>query len=146
MPRVGVFICWCGTNIAGTVDIGKVIEDVRSFPDVVYVDEYRYLCSEVGQELIKKAIETERLDRVVVGTCSPRMHEITFRRAVSEAGLNPYLLEVANIREQCSWVHRNMDEATAKATALIRAAVAKVALNNPLDAPRMEVEKRALVI
>ncbi|MDW7739123.1 MAG: CoB--CoM heterodisulfide reductase iron-sulfur subunit A family protein [Bacillota bacterium] len=146
MPRTGVFICHCGTNIAGTVDIEKTVKASRSFPGVVHADDYRYLCSEMGQDIIKNAIKDNNLDRVVVGTCSPRMHEQTFRKAASEAGLNPYMVEVANIREHCSWVHRNMDEATPKAVALVRAAAAKAALNDPLEAPAIEVEKRALVI
>ena len=146
MPRTGVFICHCGTNIAGTVNIDQAIEASRDFPGVVHADEYRYLCSEMGQDIIKKAIEDNNLDRVVVGTCSPRMHENTFRKAAAEAGLNPYLLEVANIREHCSWVHKNMEEATPKAIALLRAAAAKVVLNEALEAPKLEVEKRALVI
>ncbi|HED23709.1 MAG TPA: CoB--CoM heterodisulfide reductase iron-sulfur subunit A family protein [Firmicutes bacterium] len=146
MPRTGVFICHCGTNIAATVDIDKVVEAARSFPGVVHAEDYRYLCSEVGQDLIKKSIRDHNLDRVVVGTCSPRMHENTFRKAAAEAGLNPFLLEVANIREHCSWVHRDMDEATPKAVALVRAASAKAALNDPLEPPTVEVEKRALVI
>jgi heterodisulfide reductase subunit A2 len=146
MPRTGIFICHCGSNIAGTVDIARAIDASRNFPGVVHVDEYRYLCSEMGQDLIKNAIKENDLDRVVVGTCSPRMHEGTFRKAATEAGLNPYLLEVANIREHCSWVHRDMEEGTPKAIALLRAAAAKVALNDPLDSPELEVEKRALVI
>ncbi|MFO7951617.1 MAG: CoB--CoM heterodisulfide reductase iron-sulfur subunit A family protein [Bacillota bacterium] len=146
MPRTGVFVCHCGTNIAGTVDIDKVLEAARGFPGVIHADEYRYLCSEMGQDMIREAIKEHNLDRVVVGTCSPRMHENTFRKAVAEAGLNPYLLEVANIREHCSWVHRDMSEATPKAIALLRAAVAKAALNDPLEAPELDVEKRALVI
>lgn len=146
MPKTGVFICHCGTNIAGTVNIEKAVEAARNFPGVVHAEDYRYLCSEMGQDLIKKTIQAHDLDRVVVGTCSPRMHETTFRKAAAEAGLNSYLVEVANIREHCSWVHRNMDEATPKAVALLRAAAAKVALNESLDAPELEVEKRALVI
>ncbi len=146
MPRTGVFICHCGSNIAGTVDIDQALEASRNFPGVVHADEYRYLCSEVGQDIIKKAIEENNLDRVVVGTCSPRMHENTFRKAAAEAGLNPYLLEVANIREHCSWVHKDMEVGTPKAIALLRAAAAKAALNDPLEAPELDVEKRALVI
>ncbi len=146
MARTGVFVCHCGTNIAGTVDIDQSVEASRGFPGVVHAGEYRYLCSEMGQDLIKNAIEEHNLDRVVVGTCSPRMHENTFRKAAAEAGLNPYMLEVANIREHCSWVHREMDEATPKAIALLRAAAAKVALNDPLDIPELDVEKRALII
>ncbi|HOP69092.1 MAG TPA: CoB--CoM heterodisulfide reductase iron-sulfur subunit A family protein [Bacillota bacterium] len=146
MPRVGIFICWCGTNISVTVDIQRLLEAARFFPQVVYAGDYRYLCSEAGQALIKEKVREEKLDRVVVGTCSPRMHETTFRQAVAEAGLNPYLLEVANLREHCSWVHRDREEATAKAAALVRAAAAKAVLNTPLTAPQLPVEKRALVI
>ncbi len=146
MPRVGVFICWCGTNIAGTVDIERVVEAARAFPGVVYAGDYRYLCSEIGQDLIKDTIKKEKLEQVVVGTCSPRMHENTFRKAAAEAGLNPFMLEVANLREHCSWVHKDMEEGTAKAIALIRAAVAKTILNTPLTTPLAPVEKRALVI
>ncbi|NMA92560.1 MAG: CoB--CoM heterodisulfide reductase iron-sulfur subunit A family protein [Firmicutes bacterium] len=146
MPRIGVFICWCGTNIAGTVEIEQVVNAARSFPGVVYAGDYRYLCSEVGQKLIKDTIKKENLERVVVGTCSPRMHEVTFRKAVAEAGLNPYLLEVANLREHCSWVHKDPAEATPKAIALVRAAVSKASLDEPLTALMLDVEKRALVI
>jgi len=146
LSRTGVFICHCGTNISGTVDIDRAVNAAADFPGVVHAGEYRYLCSELGQDMIKKAIVDNQLDRVVVGTCSPRMHENTFRKAVAEAGLNPYLLEVANIREHCSWVHRDMDQATAKAITLLRAAAAKAALNDPLIAPQLEVEKRALVV
>ncbi len=146
MPRTGVFICHCGTNIAGTVNIEKAAAASRNFPGAVHVEDYRYLCSEMGQDIIKKAIKEHGLDRVVVGTCSPRMHEATFRKAASEAGLNPYLVEVANIREHCSWVHKDIEQGTPKAIALLRAAAAKAALNESLDAPELEVEKRALVI
>ncbi len=146
MARVGVFICWCGTNISGTVNIEEVVEASRSYPGVVYASDYRYLCSEIGQEMIIKAIREENLEQVVVGTCSPRMHEKTFRQVVERAGLNPYMLQVANLREHCSWVHRAPPEATAKAKALIRASVAKASLSKPLMAPEMGVEKRALVV
>lgn len=146
MARVGVFICWCGTNIAGTVNIEEVVEAARSYPGVVYASDYRYLCSEMGQEMIIKAIREENLEQVVVGTCSPRMHEKTFRQVAERAGLNPYMLQVANLREHCSWVHRDPAEATAKAKALVRASVAKAALSRPLEAPEIGVEQRALVI
>ena len=146
MRRIGVFVCWCGTNIAATVDVEAVAEAAREMPGVVFATTYRYLCSEIGQSLIKEAINKEKLDRVVVGTCSPRMHEITFRKAVAEAGLNPYLLEVANLREQCAWVHKDKEEASAKAISLIRAAVAKAARNTELEPGEVQVTKRALVI
>jgi len=146
LPRIGLFICWCGSNIAATVDIKAVLSAARRIPDVVSALDCRYLCSESGQDLIKEAIKNERLERIVVGACSPRMHENTFRQTVAEAGLNPYLLEIANIREHCSWVHKQTDQATLKAIALIRAAAAKAALNAPLTALQMKVEKRVLVI
>ncbi len=146
MSVVGVFVCWCGTNIAGTVDIEDVLKDLRQHPLVGYAEGSRYLCSETGQEAIIRAIHEYKLSRVVVGTCSPRMHEETFRKTVAEAGLNPYLLEVANLREQCAWVHRERDKATAKAKALLRAAVDRVALHTPLYPGENPVEKRALVI
>jgi heterodisulfide reductase subunit A len=146
LPRVGLFVCWCGSNIAATVDIEKLLAAARRFPEVAYTADYRYLCSEIGQDLIRKAIKNEQLERIVVSACSPRMHEYTFRRAVAEAGLNPYLLEIANIREHCSWVHTEKNVATPKAIALVRAAAAKAALNVPLTAPQLKIEKRALVI
>ena len=146
MSRVGVFICWCGTNISGTVNIEEVMEAARSYPGVAYVGDYRYLCSEMGQEMIIKAIREEGLQQIVVGTCSPRMHEKTFRQVMERAGLNPYLLQVTNLREHCSWVHRDPVEATDKAKSLIRSSVAKAVLSAPLTAQKIDVEKRALVI
>lgn len=147
MKRVGVFICHCGTNIAASIDCAKVAENVRDYPDVAYSTDYKYMCSEPGQEMIKEAIKTYQLDRVVVASCSPRMHEPTFRRCISDAGLNPYLLEMANIREQCSWVHPDDKErATAKATDLVKMAIAKVSHNAPLQKSLSPVTKRALVV
>lgn len=146
MPRIGAFVCWCGTNIAGTVNIEQVVKAVSEMPGIVYVKDYQYMCSEVGQNLVKAAIKDQRLDRVIIASCSPRMHEITFRKAAQSAGLNPYLIEIANIREHCSWVHKNKEEGTQKAIALIRAAVAKAALNTELIPGEIGVETRALVI
>ncbi len=146
MQRIGVFVCWCGTNIAGTVDIDQVKQAAEKIPGVVNVQDYQYMCSEVGQNLIKNAIKEQKLDRVVIASCSPRMHEATFRKAAKSAGLNPYLVEIANIREQCSWVHKNKEEATEKAIALVRAAVAKATLNTELVPGEIGVEPRALVI
>ena len=103
--RIGVFICHCGMNIAGTVDVPAVAEYAKTIPDVVYVKENRYTCADPGQEEIRKAIKEHKLNRVVVAACSPRMHEPTFRKTVSEAGLNPYVFEMANIREFASWCH-----------------------------------------
>ena len=101
--RIGVFVCHCGLNIAGTVDINQVVEYAKTIPDVVFVKENRYTCADPGQEEIRKGIQENNLNRVVVAACSPRMHEPTFRRAVSDAGLNPFLFEMANIREFASW-------------------------------------------
>ena len=146
MQKIGVFVCWCGSNIAATVDIDKVIKEAQKMPGVVYAKDYQYMCSEVGQNLIKNAIKDKKLDRVVVASCSPRMHEATFRKAAKAAGLNPYLLEVANIREHCSWIHKDKEIGTPKAIALVRAAVAKATLNNELTPGQIDVTKRALVI
>lgn len=146
MQRIGVFVCHCGTNIAGTVDVKAVAETLKNEPGVVVSAEYQYMCSEAGQGLIKQAIHEHRLGGVVVCSCSPRMHEATFRKAAAQAGLNPYMVEIANIREQCSWIHKDMARATEKAIALGKAAVAKVHLNAPLTAGESPVTKRALVI
>ncbi len=146
MQRIGVFICWCGSNIAATVDVKKVAEVIKSEPGVVFADNYQYMCSENGQQLIQKAIKEHNLTGIVVGACSPRMHEATFRKAAAAAGLNPYMVEIANIREHCSWIHKDMDEATEKAVVLVRTAIAKVKLNAPLMEGESPVVKRALVI
>ncbi len=146
MQRIGVFVCHCGTNIAGTVDVKAVAEALGREPSVVTSVDYPYMCSESGQNMIKDAIREQKLTGVVVCSCSPRMHEATFRKAASAAGLNPYMVEIANIREQCSWIHKDMAEATEKAIILGRAAIAKVQLNAPLIAGESPVVKRALVI
>ena len=146
MQRIGVFICWCGSNIAATVDVEKVADVIKNEPGVVYSANYQYMCSENGQQLIKQAIKEHNLTGIVVGACSPRMHEATFRKAAEAAGLNPYMVEIANIREHCSWIHKDMDEATEKAVILVRTAIAKVKLNAPLMAGESPVVKRALVI
>jgi len=146
MQRIGVFVCHCGTNIAGTVDVKAVAEALGHEPSVVYSVDYTYMCSESGQNLIKDAIRDYKLTGVVVCSCSPRMHENTFRKAAAAAGLNPYMVEIANIREQCSWIHKDIKEGTEKAIILGRAAIAKVQLNAPLIAGESPVTKRALVI
>ncbi len=146
MQRIGVFVCHCGTNIAATVDVVAVAEALKNEPGVVISKEYQYMCSEAGQNLVKDAIKEYKLTGVVICSCSPRMHENTFRKAAASVGLNPYLVEVANIREQCSWIHKDKAEATEKAIILGRAAIAKVHLNAPLTAGESPVVKRALVI
>ena len=115
--KIGVYVCECGVNIAATVNVEKVAEQVKSLPNVVVSRYYKYMCSDPGQELIKKDIKELKLDRVIVASCSPRMHEPTFRGAIEEAGLNGYCLEMANIREQCSWVHKDKEKGTIKAIA-----------------------------
>lgn len=146
MKKIGVFVCWCGTNIAATVDVKAVVEVVKKEPNVVFAEDYQYMCSEVGQNKVISAIKDYKLDGVVICSCSPRMHEATFRKAAEKAGLNPYLVEIANIREQCSWIHKDIKEATEKAIVLARTAIAKVLLNAPLHAGETPVIKRALVI
>lgn len=146
MQRIGVFVCHCGTNIAGTVDVKAVAEALKSEPGVVFSTDYQYMCSQAGQEMIKQAVADNRLTGIVVCSCSPRMHEATFRKTAAAAGLNPYMVEIANIREQCSWVHKEMPIGTEKAIILAKAAVAKVNLNTPLTPGESPVTKRALVI
>lgn len=146
MQRIGVFVCHCGTNIAGTVDVKAVAAALGNEPGVVVAEDYQYMCSQAGQDLIKKAIRENNLNGVVICSCSPRMHEATFRKTAASAGLNPYMVEIANIREQCSWVHKDMPTGTEKAIILGKAAVAKVNLNAPLTASETPVTKRALVI
>ncbi|MCC8043479.1 MAG: CoB--CoM heterodisulfide reductase iron-sulfur subunit A family protein [Oscillospiraceae bacterium] len=146
MHRIGVFVCHCGTNIAGTVDVKAVAEALGKEPGVVSSVEYQYMCSEAGQTLIKDAIKNLKLTGVVICSCSPRMHETTFRRTAAAAGINPYMVEIANIREQCSWIHKDKATATEKAIILGRTAIAKVTLNTPLTSMESPVTKRALVI
>ncbi len=146
MQRIGVFVCWCGSNIAATVDVQAVSDAMKREPGVVYAANYQYMCSEGGQKLITDAIHEYNLTGVVICSCSPRMHEATFRKTAQRAGLNPYMVEIANIREHCSWIHKDKAEATEKAIILARTAVAKVQLNAPLTPGESPVTKRALVI
>jgi len=146
MQKIGVFVCWCGSNIAGTVDVEKVSEAMKSVPGVVYSTNYQYMCSAAGQKMIADAIHEYHLDGIVVASCSPRMHENTFRKTAEAAGLNPYMVEIANIREQCSWIHKDMAEGTEKAIVLAKTAVAKLLHNTPLKAGTSAVTKRCLVI
>ena len=146
MQKIGVFVCWCGSNIAGTVDVEKVAQSVAGEPGVVISTDYQYMCSEGGQSRIRQAIHDYGLTGIVVCSCSPRMHETTFRKTAQAAGLNPYMVEIANIREQCSWIHKDKDEGTEKAIILAKAAIAKLNLNKPLTAGESAVTKRALVI
>jgi len=144
--KIGVYICQCGINIAATVDVEKIAEQIGTHPDVAISRFYKYMCSDPGQELIRKDIKEMKLDRVVVASCSPRMHEPTFRNVLEEAGLNPYCFEMVNIREQCSWVHEDKEKATAKAMELVTGAVARAAFLEPLEKKEVSVIPKALVI
>ncbi len=146
MERIGVFVCHCGTNIAGTVDVEKVTEELAKVDGVVYSTHYTYMCSSAGQQMIEEHIKNDKLTGVVLCSCSPRMHEKTFRSCAERAGLNPYKVEVANIREQTSWVMKDIEHATEKAIALGKAAIAKTILDTPLIAGETPMTKRALVI
>jgi len=146
-PRIGVFVCHCGTNIAGVVNVPSVVEYAKTLPNVVYADSNLYTCSNDTQELIKEKIKEHKLNRVVVASCTPRTHEPLFRNTVREARLNPYLFEMANIRDQCSWVHMmEPEKASEKSRDLVRMAVAKARLLNPLQKRSVSIIKSALVI
>jgi heterodisulfide reductase subunit A len=144
--KIGVYVCNCGTNIAKVVDCDAVVEAAASLPGVTVARPYKYMCSNPGQEMIVGDIKEHGLDRVVVAACSPRMHEPTFRKALQKAGVNPYFLEMANIREQCSWVHDDPAKATEKAKALARAAVLRVAQHEPLERRSVDMCPNTLVI
>jgi len=146
-PRIGVFICHCGTNIGGVVDVEKVAEYARTLSDVVYATCNLYTCAEDGLASIKNGITENKLNRVIVASCTPRTHAPLFQHTVEEAGMNKYLFQFVNIREHCSWVHmKEKDAATEKAKTLIRMGVARARLLTPQEEPRLNVEKVALVI
>jgi heterodisulfide reductase subunit A len=146
LQKIGVFVCWCGSNIAATVDVKAVASAVQNEPGVVFSTDYQYMCSEGGQSAIRQAVKEYGLTGVVVCSCSPRMHETTFRKTAKSAGINSYMVEIANIREHCSWIHKDKTPATEKAIVLAKAAAAKLNLNVPLTAGESNVVKRALVI
>jgi heterodisulfide reductase subunit A len=145
--RIGVFVCHCGSNIAGVVDVKRVAEELAKYPGVAYSTDYTYMCSDPGQNMVKDAIKKHKLDGVIVAACSPTLHELTFRRASAAAGVNPYEVEIANIREQCSWVHQGDKEAaTEKATRIIKSMVEKTLLDEPLEPISVPMTHRALVV
>ncbi len=144
--KIGVYICHCGSNIAGTVDVEAVTEFAQGLPAVVVTRDYKYMCSDPGQYLIRQDIEDMRVNRVVVASCSPRMHEPTFRRVCESAGLNKYLFEMANIREHCSWITEDRQAATEKAKALVSAAVKRVFYQEPLETKEVPVNPNTLVV
>ena len=144
--RIGVYVCWCGTNIANMVDVENVSKEIQNLPNVVVSKDYKYMCSDPGQDLIVQDIKEHSLNRVVVAACSPRMHEITFRKALENVGLNPYMFEMANIREHASWVHTDRKEATKKAKDLIAAAIARVQWHESLEKRSVDVNPATLII
>lgn len=144
--RTGVYVCHCGTNIAATVDVAAVADYARRLDDVVVARDYSYMCSDPGQDLIKQDIREHGLSRVVVASCSPLMHEPTFRRACEEAGLNPFYCQMANIREQCSWVIEDQKLATAKACGMVEAAVRRAHFHVPLSMRPVEMTPAVLVL
>lgn len=145
-PKIGVYICHCGTNIAAMVDVEAVTDYAEKLENVSVARHYAYMCSDPGQALIKDDIRKQGLNRIVVASCSPLMHETTFRRACAEAGLNPFLFQMTNIREHCSWVSEDPATATQKAQALVSAAVRRVQYQTPLEARQVDVKQSALVV
>ena len=145
--KIGVFVCECGSNIAGSLDCEAVRQYAETLPDVECAVLNKYTCAEPGQQEIKKYIKEHSLNRVVVASCTPRMHETTFRNCVSDAGINPYLMEMANIREHCSWAHlNNWDEATRKAKDIVKIAVGRSRFLQPQTEARVSIEPEVLVI
>jgi heterodisulfide reductase subunit A len=144
--KIGVYVCHCGTNIAATVDVAEVAEFARTLEGVALSRDYTYMCSDPGQDLIKQDIQENGLNRIVVASCTPLMHEPTFRRACQEGGLNPFFCQMANIREHCSWVVNDRSQATAKAKALVAAAVGRVRYHAPLAMREVGMTPAALVV
>jgi heterodisulfide reductase subunit A len=144
--KIGVYLCDCGVNIAGNVNVAEVAEFAKELPFVNVAREYKFMCSEPGQDIIKKDITELGINRVVVGSCSPRLHELTFRRLLDSAGLNPYLFAMANVREQCAWVTVDKDAATEKAKALVRAAISRVYFHEPLEKKQVPVNPVTLIV
>jgi len=145
-PKIGVYICHCGSNIASTVDVEQVTEYAKGLPSVAVARDYKFMCSDPGQDLIKNDIKELGLDRIVVASCSPRLHEPTFRQTLVSAGLNPYFFEMANIREQCSWVTEDGEAATEKSKAMVSAAVRRVFYHEPLERREVSVNPCTLVV
>jgi heterodisulfide reductase subunit A len=145
-PKVGVYVCHCGANIAAQIDVAAVVEFAKGLPNVVVARDYKFVCSDPGQDLIKKDIKEYDLNRVVVASCSPRLHELTFRRMLASVGLNPYLLEMANIREQVAWVAESREFATQKAKALVNAAVMRVMYHQPLEIKKVPINPNTLIV
>ncbi|MCK4828457.1 CoB--CoM heterodisulfide reductase iron-sulfur subunit A family protein, partial [bacterium] len=146
MKRMGLFICHCGTNIADTVDVEELAKRFESYSGIEFSTTYKYMCSSPGQEMITDAIKEHNLDGIIVAACSPTLHELTFRKVTRKSGLNPFQCEIANVREQCSWVHKDKEKATEKALRIIRSIIEKVRLNEDLEPIKVDVTRKALVI
>ena len=144
--KIGVYVCHCGTNIAGTVDVEEVARYAGTLPEVVLSRDYVFMCSDPGQDLIRKDIKEYDLNRVIVASCSPRLHEITFRRVCESAGLNRYLFEMVNIREQCSWTSEDKEANTEKAKALVDAAVRRVHYHEALEVKEAPYNSDTLIV
>jgi heterodisulfide reductase subunit A len=144
--KIGVYVCQCGVNIASTVDVASVVRFATQLPLVAVARDYKYMCSEPGQKMIAQDIRDLGINRVVVASCTPRMHETTFQTVLKEAGLNPYFFDMANIREHVSWITKDTSQATAKAKRLVSAAVARVAWQAPLEVRHVPVTNKALVV
>lgn len=144
--KIGVYICHCGVNISATVNVAQVRDFISKAPNVTIARDYKFMCSDPGQDLIKQDIKNLGINRVVVSACSPLMHELTFRLAAESAGLNRYLVQIANIREHCSWIHDDREQATEKACALVNAAVKRVALHEPLEITKSKINKNTLIV
>jgi heterodisulfide reductase subunit A len=144
--RIGLFVCHCGVNIAGVVDVDKVAQVMKDYPGVAFSTSYVYMCSDPGQQMIIDTIKEKKLDGIIVAACSPTLHEKTFQEAAKLAGLNPYQIEIANIREQDSWVHKDKEKATRKAVKIVKSHVAKARLNESLEPIKVDINKRALII
>ncbi|MCL6561046.1 MAG: disulfide reductase, partial [Firmicutes bacterium] len=145
MDRIGVFVCWCGLNISGTIDVKRVAEAALEIPGVVYAQDYKYCCSDPGQALMRQAINEHELNGLIIAACSPNMHETTFRLNAASAGMNPFRVECANIREQISWPHsKEKEQATEKAIEIVRSIVEKVRHDEELTPIKVPVTKRAL--
>jgi len=145
-PRIGVYVCRCGMNISATVNVEAVAAFSNKLDNVILSRDYNYMCSDPGQDLIKNDIQEKELNRVVVASCSPLMHEQTFRQAVDDAGLNPFYFQMVNIREQCSWVIRNTEQATEKAKSMVNAAVCRVRHHKPLEMREVDMNPSVMVV
>jgi heterodisulfide reductase subunit A len=144
--KIGVYVCHCGTNISATVNVKALVDVTARLANVVVARDYKYMCSEPGQDMIRQDIKDMHLNRVVVSSCSPLLHEHTFRLVCQSAGLNPFLFQMANIREHCSWVTRNMEQATEKARRIVSAAVARVAYQEPLEVKSVPINPNVLIV